>query len=569
MKKLIILLFAMVLVVCDGGQLTYTFSGCAEGWKEAQGWNATDGNWVIMGQWYLPNHGYTHTYTWNSPANITKIRINYCSADGQAVADGGSYTLNCDCSVPSVVHWTNKTSTVCITNDWNDGKNLLGLKAQAYYCIDGGAPVPYGDPVWIPDGKWQCFTMNTTSTNGTGNLTCFTVMYWDEENLRTKDGTINTTDGTDPGSSGGSSNPGGTDRNPETDTYPSGTNSNVNDQAIFDALRNLLHGVSKEAKQDVQITQTSKMQNTLEGMSNRLASAGSPSFTNNITITNTPNADTNSARENTQKGMSNLLAQLTATNNSGLDTSTAASRGLSWLGAAGLPSSFAGAQSMVSGHPGLAAVSATMDGMGSAIPSPSSVTFATNAGGPKQFNIGIHSSDAAAQSVLASVPAMTIKIVDSPYFSSLFLIMNRLWKYILYFGYAIKIVKELQAIYKLAVASRGIGISNAEFQAAGFGGNLAGWTITALIVVGTLAFYAFLLAALVGNLTGELNWTTMMTAINDNPVDDLPWEAKHLVLAAFPLRLAMALLLAYITYRWTAWKVAVGATIAAKFLVHQ
>lgn len=201
-------------------------------------------------------------------------------------------------------YWTNTTGTVCLTNTFasNEGGFILGIPYTVYFCTNGGSPqvLPAGNnPGIMPYGSNYCWTVTLSATNS-DRLTCLYVDYWEGENLRRRDGDINQylTQTNNPSGTQGSGSGSG---NKPTDDYPSGTNSNVNDEALRRALDEL-----------ARITRTRSSESN-QAAGNALLSTMSGKLD---LLTNNSAFDTNSAREATLRAVTNGMATLQSTMNS-------------------------------------------------------------------------------------------------------------------------------------------------------------------------------------------------------------------------------------------------------------
>lgn len=161
---------------------------------------------------------------------------------------------------------------------------------------------------------------------------------------------------------------------------------------------------------------------------------------------------------------------------------------------------------------------------------------------------------------------MRIRPLAGP-FAGVFGLMKRICEMLLAFGFALKVTKDLQGVWRNMVATRGVTAVQLDFTVLGTGGNAAGALLMPVIVVAVLAVWATALAVGFTQLTGALNWGTLMSSATGNPLAGMDSGAKHLLLASFPVAMAFGLLSAYLTFRLTLFKVEIGAQAAAKFLV--
>ena len=101
----------------------------------------------------------------------------------------------------------------------------------------------------------------------------------------------------------------------------------------------------------------------------------------------------------------------------------------------------------------------------------------------------------------------------------------------------------------------------------GTGGNAAGIVTAGLVIPALLAVWAAALAACFATLSGDIAWSTVVGGLGSNPLSGAPSQGLAMLGAVFPFRLAVALTLAYITFRLTLIKLTLLAVAAIKALV--
>lgn len=168
----------------------------------------------------------------------------------------------------------------------------------------------------------------------------------------------------------------------------------------------------------------------------------------------------------------------------------------------------------------------------------------------------------------SGVPKFHITPESNNLLAGLWPLAKRLWTWLLWAGYALKIVKDLQAAWDRLISTRGMNVQQLNFTFLGTGGNAAGAALVAVAVLAAFALYAAALAGLFTSLTGSaFTWSTVTGALHDDPLGGINTGAKHLLLATFPVALALSLVMAYITWKLTLLKIGVIYQAACKAIL--
>lgn len=150
----------------------------------------------------------------------------------------------------------------------------------------------------------------------------------------------------------------------------------------------------------------------------------------------------------------------------------------------------------------------------------------------------------------------------------LFDLAKKMWTFVLCAGYALKILTEAIEFYKLMVNNPGSGIPNMMASFFGTGGNVAGIAFAPIFTTAVVVIWGIFLAYVWSGATGSIAWSALTTgmASGDPTGGLLTGMPRWLLLKAFPLSLAISLVLAYITYRLSLYKTAILVNTALKYV---
>jgi hypothetical protein len=265
---------------------------------------------------------------------------------------------------------------------------------------------------------------------------------------------------------------------------------------------------------------------------------------------------TNIAREGTLEGLTNLIGSIDATNRVAsaqreFDATNPPTESSLWSHLPGFQHDEAGATA--AGNAALAdsltahdAVASRLAGLndGSRLSGGSPISVDVLAGGSKIFHIAPESS----------------------MFAGVFDVMRKLFTWILIAGYYVKVVKTVVLFIRDITKTRGVWVSDISFTAAGFGGNALGVLLFPLMVTALFLVWASTLAVMYSGITGYLVGMSLPSLASANPVASMEVGALHLLLACFPLSLAMGLVCAWITFHFTCGRILLIVNGIVRFL---
>lgn len=136
--------------------------------------------------------------------------------------------------------------------------------------------------------------------------------------------------------------------------------------------------------------------------------------------------------------------------------------------------------------------------------------------------------------------------------------------------YASRVVIDLMNFIKTMAQTKFASIPNMNFTILGSGGNLAGITTHATLVVAVMALWAAILGTVFGAWFGDINWNTMFSTIAGKPIT--PGSSSGVnqglgLLARFvPLDTVFGLAFAYIVWRLTMLKASLISAVVARFI---
>jgi hypothetical protein len=155
---------------------------------------------------------------------------------------------------------------------------------------------------------------------------------------------------------------------------------------------------------------------------------------------------------------------------------------------------------------------------------------------------------------------------ESSIFAGVFDVMRKLFTWILIAGYYVKVVKTVVLFIRDITKTRGVFVSDISLTAAGFGGNALGVLLFPLMVTALFLVWASTLAVMYSGITGYLVGMSLPSLASANPVASMEVGALHLLLACFPLSLAMGLVCAWITFHFTCGRILLIVNGIVRFL---
>lgn len=522
-------------------------------------------------------------------ATCTNGQSTTCSSQGTTV-DGGTYEhYGCGRQVTT---YYKCTYHLCYTNPatsggparfslWLGGTQMDFDWTQIYTNLNWNPNIGVGSKtVSVMPGTAFCY--DYTLDLGTNNLDCPVMQLVDVDGVLapvqdagTKHSQTTVNDGSH---RTGASNvaTGGTGSTDDPYRNAASTNSAGGGPATSGDINrlgdNLLRGMGKLAD----ILKGKAEEATLEGATNILGqikqSLSNLGFTNNpsaaeIAATNILTGMSNQAALLTQMARTNVAMWDVMTNHSSFITNilsgpsrtnwmapdeqdkwvTAASR---WVSSTNKSWSVAyGAADTAIGGAG-----ATMQGKIDQVPS--GVVDEGDTG--TEFDITVHSG----------IPGQDFRIQPTagPW-ANLWPLMKKMWTWILFAGYTIKILHEAFAVYKVMIQNPGGGVPNLILEGLGTGGNIAGMALAPVFISVILFGWGIMCGVVWTGMTGQIEWSFMMNKLGTDPTSGLlTGMPRHWLLATFPWATAIALTLAYITYRLTIWKVCLLTNAAMRFI---
>jgi hypothetical protein len=161
------------------------------------------------------------------------------------------------------------------------------------------------------------------------------------------------------------------------------------------------------------------------------------------------------------------------------------------------------------------------------------------------------------------------RTVARPSFAGLAALMKTLWTYLLYLGYAYWIAKTLVAASSDLFTARGVAVMPMNVEVLGIGGNVAGGMLWAFVVVAVLVVWAAALALLFTTSIGGQDWPFVAAQLTGDPLAGATGSmgsGVHWVYSTFPLRLAVSLLAARMSWRFTMIYVVAATRFAMRWL---
>lgn len=181
------------------------------------------------------------------------------------------------------------------------------------------------------------------------------------------------------------------------------------------------------------------------------------------------------------------------------------------------------------------------------------------------------------QQVLAHTPngdfTFDFNFISDVNWSPVFGLLRQLWVFVLTGFFIWKVGEEIWSGTKQVLAMQGLRVQPLEVEAAGFGGNVAGFGLSVLMVVAILAGIAAFITALVAGLETALGaaggLSGVIASMTGNPFAGASGGVAYglsIVFLCFPVGLAVTLFVSSIAFRYLKITVAVPICVAFRIL---
>jgi hypothetical protein len=156
---------------------------------------------------------------------------------------------------------------------------------------------------------------------------------------------------------------------------------------------------------------------------------------------------------------------------------------------------------------------------------------------------------------------------ESSLFAGVFNVIRKVFTWMLIAAYYVKVVKTMVMFIRDITKTRGVWISDLSAGTSpGASANVLGILLFPIMVTALFGVWASMLAVMYSGISGALGPVTLSSISSMNPLSGMEVGALHLLLACFPMSLAMGLICAWITFHFTCGRILLIANGIVRFL---